>query len=118
MIRSSIPRLLVLVLVLLPPAIGVAQSPAPTHGWEETNEAAKRAHQEGRHAAARELFLRALRQSEGLDAGDPRRVKSLNNLGLFYRSQGRPGVARGNDSLLQRRPKPYALQPIPGAELG
>ena len=63
---------------------------AEPRSWEQINEEAKTAYREQRYEEAAELFQTALERAETLEANDPRLVISLNNLGQFYSSLGRP----------------------------
>ena len=77
-------RALVLFLLFWPVAAG-AQSP----GWEELLAAAERAGDRGQVADAERLYLDAVKQAEGFGESDLRLARSLSELGLFYREQGR-----------------------------
>jgi hypothetical protein len=72
-------------LLLLWPIAAAAQSP----GWEEQLAAAERAWGRGQVADAERRYLDAVKQAEVFGDSDLRFARSLSELGLFYREQGR-----------------------------
>ena len=82
-------RAFALALLLLWPGWAAAQSP----GWEALMGAADRAWQDGQTADAERLFAAAVTKAEGFGESDLRLAQSLTAFGLFYREQGRYGMA-------------------------
>ncbi len=90
MISTKSVRVLVgLLCLLLWPAPTVAQLAQPAGAWERHIDAGAAAYQQGNYAEAVKQTKAALSLAEAFAPDDPRLATTLNNLGEFYRAQGK-----------------------------